>query len=211
MIPFSRNPLKTGILRSTNGYTYGHCARQLYYSAQTNTVQVTEKDQANFDAGIAKHKEIQNVKYPYFEHEKTLVRTIPEINGVSRVGATFDCFSPEKAVEIKPKYSYGNNSYPAYIQTLIQRFVVRTVPIYCYSYRDDQEFLLKTDPEMSTVYVGRILTALVNKPPKIPNANPNKFPCSTCGFQKKCYSEEETTWENFKELSTPIIEKLKAN
>lgn len=202
---FSRNPLKTGILRSSVGYLYGTCARRLYYACRDNVIDVPPKEV--FQNGIDKHKEIQRSKYPEMEHESYRERAIPMINGVNRVGVTYDNIDSSRIVEIKPRYSFKGNSMPAYVQTLIERFVSPSLPIFIYSYRDDQEFQIKADYEKSRIYIARILTAIKQIPPKIPNADRMKRPCSECAFQEECWnSDSEGTKEEWIEWTRIFVQ-----
>ena len=209
---FERNPIRTGILRSSVGWIYGTCARRLYYACRDNIIDVPP--QQVFTDGINKHKEIQETKYPNMKHEYYISRDIPTINGVNQVGVTYDNIDAQRIVEIKPRYSFKGNSMPAYVQTLLERFVTPDLPIFVYAYRDDQEFQIKADYEKSKIYIARILTAIKNLPPKIPNAEIQKRPCSECAFQKECWeSDSEGTkqeWEHWtKAFVNPNYDKLK--
>lgn len=213
---FSRNPLTTGIIRSSIGYNYGNCARQLHYMAETNQIFHTQTAIKLMKNGSDKHKQIQKEMFPDMVHEYYLTRSIPEIEGINQIACTYDCYSSDKIIEIKPRYSIK-----AYVQTLIERFVSPTIPIYLYSYLDGTLIPLKADYDMSVIYVARIITALKHLPPQVPNAgersknnNRIKLPCASCMFQERCFSEEPRSdrkaWEEWTEMwSNPIVEKLK--
>jgi CRISPR/Cas system-associated exonuclease Cas4 (RecB family) len=211
---FSRNPIRSGVLRSSVGWIYGICSRRLFYACRDNKIDVPP--QQVFQNGINKHKELQATKFKDYVHEHYAWRDIPTINGVFRVGATIDCINSERIIEIKPRYKpFGNgNSMPTYVQTLIERFVYPKMPIWVYSYRDDQEFQLKADYEKSKMYIARVLTTIKDIPPKIPNADKTKRPCSECLFQKECWSSEsrndKKAWEEWtREFVEPNYEVLK--
>jgi CRISPR/Cas system-associated exonuclease Cas4 (RecB family) len=210
---FSRNPIRTGILRSSVGYLYGTCARRLFYACRDNKIDVPP--QQVFTDGINKHREIQSTKYPDMKHEYYIQRSIPTINGVDRVGVTYDNIDSQRIVEIKPRYSYKHNSMPAYVQTLIEKFVMPELPIFVYAYLDDQEFQIKADYEKSKVYIARILTAIKDIPPKIPNADKILRPCSECAFKEECWNGDskgtKAEWEHWTEkYATQNYEQLKS-
>jgi len=241
---FERNPTIKGKLTSSTAYLYGICARKLWYSVNENREGFTNAEINAMNYGTNKHREIQRTKYNWCMHEKHLTRTIPEINGVKEIGATIDVldwkckegstgshqidlkynppycnthqfqFQYTKIIEIKPKYSRM-----AYYQTLVERFVRPKLPIFMYSYVMDKEFPLKADYEMSVVYIGRILTAMMIKPPRVPFAKHNKEPCSKCLFRERCYSEtsgdfdpvmldNKSQWNKYKPLTDDAIIKL---
>jgi CRISPR/Cas system-associated exonuclease Cas4 (RecB family) len=181
---FERNPLRKAKITSSIGYIYGICARKLWYSINENREGFTEQEINAMDTGTEKHRQIQQMKYPNMIHEKHIDREIPEIYGVNRVGATFDCIDINRVVEIKPIYNRQ-----AYYQTLIEKFVMPKLPIFIYSYVYDKEFLLKTDLKKVIIYIGRILTAMYLKPPRFPNAFYNCNTCKKCIFRERCYSE----------------------
>jgi hypothetical protein len=200
ILPYNRNPFVKSDgttkdvpkLTSSIGYLYGICARLLWYVIENNQVQYTQSTINGFAYGTAKHREIQQSKFPEMLHEHHVSRMIPEIYGIQEIGATYDCYddgtlqikSEPRIIEIKPKYSRN-----AYYQTLIERFVSPSIPIFMYSYVQDKLFPLKADYAMSIIYVGHMITALRSKPPRFPYADPKKQPCSTCLYKQKCYNE----------------------
>lgn len=223
---FERNPYnRNGKLTSTIGYMYGQCARKLWYSVNENKVGFSPQEIKTMQFGLAKHKEIEESKFPEYLHEYHIEREIPEILGVTKIGATLDCISimPDfqqynlhyaKIIEIKPRYTRY-----AYFQTLIERFVCPTIPIFIYDYTKDRLFPLKADYKMSIIYLGRMITALRIKPPRVPYSQYNKAPCNTCLFRERCYSEPEPHntkekgenkkyWDKWKTLTNPQVSKL---
>lgn len=178
---------------------YGECARKLWYAINENKLAFTQQDIDTMNKGTQKHIEVENNIYPDTLHEHKVSRSIPTIFGIREIGSTIDCAEikskedyelthiPEitRIIEIKPKYTRM-----AYYQTLITRFILPDIPIFIYDYIRKREFPLKADYNMSIVYLGRIITAIHIKPPKVPYAQYSKAPCNKCLFRTRCWTEE---------------------
>lgn len=209
---FERNPFTREKITSSIGYMYGRCARQLHYSVLNNVISFSKQDIKSMNYGTSMHQKIQKEKFPNMLHEHYVERIIPTIYGINRIGATIDCYDDTRVIEIKPKYSRM-----AYYQTLIERFVCPDKPILMYSYIYDKLFPLKADYKMSIIYIGRILTSLVHKPPRVPNSDKRLEPCKSCMFKDKCYSENDyvdsgkQSWNKYKPLTDFAINKLLEN
>jgi len=181
-------------IRASIGWLYGLCARQLHYSYQFG---LTVKSQSDIDAmnyGIEKHKEIQ---------EKWLATNdnwIAEMGSISRILPSDNKFGlpdhltcsldlvnlKEKSViEIKPMYDRK-----AYIQTLLQKYLFKDFKFHCLEYLTDNLIPLKADYNMARIYLIRVLTSLIELPPRFPNSNYNHSVCLSCPFREICYSDD---------------------
>lgn len=209
-------------IRSRHAYTYGKCARLLFYTNQFKKILYTQRDWSNINRGDNVHNALEDM---ICKNDKGWIREkdanceIPEINGIKYVGTHTDLRNSTTVIEIKPVYTRM-----AYYQTLIQRFVFPHKQFYVLEYAkglmsEDFRVILdsnwkrhllpiKADYRTALVYVGRILTALEIKPPRVPNGTTDTSPCKYCLYLDICWQEPEITWNEFKTLTEPNIQKL---
>lgn len=209
-------------LRSRHAYTYGKCARLLYYTNKYKKILYTQRDWSNINRGDFMHNTIEDMicnESKEWIREQDANVEIPEINGIKYIGTHTDLRNSSTVIEIKPIYTRM-----AYYQTLLQRFVFPHKKFYILEYakgimsEDGKHIIdsnwkkylvpLKTDYRMSLIYVGRILTSLEIQPPRLPNATVDTSPCKYCLYLDLCWQEPDSTWESFKEQSEHNIQML---
>jgi CRISPR/Cas system-associated exonuclease Cas4 (RecB family) len=211
VIAKSEGYVVTDTLRGRHAWLYGICARKLHYASRTREIIRDDATRHSMDWGNKMHMlyeaELQN-KWPEWSlrSEQNFTRELPEeIYGVKRVSITVDLVGARRVIEIKPRYNM-----PAYMQTLLQKFVLPDHDFMIYGYTKRELFPIKASEGMSKVYLGRFLTALHFLPPRVPNADPQSPPCTICQFKERCWREEDSTWETFKEQSAYAVEKAKS-
>jgi CRISPR/Cas system-associated exonuclease Cas4 (RecB family) len=188
---------------------YGLCSRKLWFASKTTEVIRTEEEEKAIERGSKLHSLIEwgiQSAHPDWalKTEQRFSRELPSpIYGVSRVQVTADLVNAKKVIEIKPRYSMR-----AYIQTLVQKFVLPDHAFEIYGYAKKEFFPIKADFKMAQVYVGRILTAIHFLPPRVPNADLTKWPCLDCQFKDKCWKEEQGDWAVFKIQSQYAVDEV---
>ncbi len=209
-------------IRSRHAYTYGKCARLLYYTNQYKKILYTKRDWSNINRGDDVHNALEDMickQDTGWIREMDANVEIPEINGIKYVGTHTDLRNSSTVIEIKPVYTRM-----AYYQTLLQRFVFPHKTFFVLEYAkglmsEDFRVILdsnwkrhllpiKADYRTALVYVGRILTSLEIRPPRIPDGIPVENPCKSCLYLDLCYQETDSTWESFNQATELNIQKL---
>lgn len=227
----------TPSLWASMGYTYGKCARQLYYNNKTGRIGFTPKEMQMMENGTKIHESVETYLKKIWYHMNVENEVKRSFNIVLPDGTLFVIgakpdlivnfndldFEEYRRVLIEIKYIYSRF---AYYQTLIEKLVFPEMKVMCFQYGNlnKPQFAknvlipLKADFEMAIVYAGRIITSLYHIPPRFPNAHANHPVCNKCIHKEECYQDltdysianQHDMWNEFKRLSQIYIDSIRA-